>query len=181
MNQRYLHAPTAVAVVACLANCATAPVARAPGVPEALRLPPSQVLLLTAHASGVQIYECKASKGDPARFEWAFVAPEAELRDHAGKTIGRHYGGPTWEANDGSKIVGAVIARDAGPDPAAIPWLLLSATSTGGAGVISHTRTIQRLRTAGGKAPADGCTEAAAGKQTRVAYTADYLFYTAPP
>lgn len=75
----------------------------------------------------MQLNECKASKDDPMEFEWVFKAPEAELFNSAGKRIGRHYSGPTWEANDGSKVIGEVKARDNGPDPNAIPWLLLSA------------------------------------------------------
>jgi len=48
----------------------------------------------------------------------------------AGNKIAKHYAGTTWESNDGSKVVGEVKAKDNGPDPNAIPWLLLSAKST---------------------------------------------------
>jgi len=108
-------------------------------------------------------------------------APEADLVDGAGMKIARHYAGPTWEAKDGSKVMGEPVARDNGPDPTAIPWLLLSAKSTSGTGLLSNTQFIQRLRTAGGKAPADGCDQAHAGAESRVAYSADYLFYSAKP
>ena len=53
-----------------------------------------------------------------------------------------------------STVVGVVQARDAGPDPDAIPWLLLGVASTSGRGVLSATSSIQRIGTAGGKAPA---------------------------
>jgi hypothetical protein len=128
-------------------------------------------------ASGVQIYECKPSKDTPAKFEWAFVAPEAVLRDPAGKVIGTHYAGPTWEASDGSKVVGTVVARDPGPDASAIPWLLLSAASVTGHGIFERTRSVQRLHTVGGKAPPDGCDASQSGKQVRIPYAADYFFY----
>jgi len=129
----------------------------------------------------VQIYDCKPNKDDPARFEWVFRAPEAELFDAAGKNIGKHYAGPTWESNDGSKVVGEVKARDNSPDPNAIPWLLLSAKSTSGNGVFSQTQSIQRVHTAGGNAPAAGCSQAQAGKELRVPYKAMYYFYRARP
>ncbi len=148
-----------------------------PGFPEALKVPATQVLSLATQATGVQIYECEASKDDPMRFEWVFKAPEAELFDSAGKRIGRHYTGPIWEANDGSKVVGEVRARDNGPDPNAIPWLLLSAKSTSGNGVFSQTQSIQRIHTAGGKAPEEGCNQSQVGKETRVPYKAKYYFY----
>jgi len=50
----------------------------------------------------------------------------------AGNKIAKLYAGPTWESNDGSKAVGEVKAKVNGPDPNAIPWLLLSAKSTSG-------------------------------------------------
>lgn len=150
-------------------------------VPEVLKVQANEKLSLEAHATGVQIYECKASKDDPLKFEWAFKAPEAELFDSAGKSIGKHYAGPTWESNDGSKVVGELKAKDAGPDPSAIPWPLLSAKSTTGDGVFGHTQSIQRVRTVGGKAPVDGCNQTLLGKETRVPYKATYFFYVAKP
>ncbi len=153
-----------------------------PAVPDALKPPAGQPLILEAHATGVQIYECKPSKDDPTKYEWALKAPEADLFDAAGKKIGKHYAGPTWEAEDGSsKVVGEVKGRDPGPDPGAIPWLIMSAKSPSGTGPFAQTATIQRLRTEGGKAPAEGCSQAQAGAETRVAYKAMYLFYAAKP
>jgi Protein of unknown function (DUF3455) len=148
-------------------------------IPDSLKPPPTQVLSLETHATGVQIYECKPSKDNPARFEWVFKAPEAELFDTAAKKIGKHYAGPTWEANDGSKVVGELKARDDGPDANAIPWLLLSAKSSAGTGLLSRTTSVQRVRTVGGKAPGDSCSAAQAGQEARVPYEATYFFYVA--
>jgi hypothetical protein len=181
MKQRYTLAIATVSLVALLAGFSTVKAATLPEVPEALKVPATQVLSLETQAAGVQIYECKASKDDPTRFEWVFKAPEAELFDSAGKKIGRHYAGPSWESNDGSKVVGEVRAKDNGPDPKAIPWLLLSAKSTSGSGVFSQTQSIQRLHTTGGIAPAEGCTQAQVGKEARVTYKANYYFYIAKP
>jgi hypothetical protein len=167
-------------VVALLSDCASSPALRPPDAPEALRPPANQVLALEAHATGVQIYECKASKDQPARFEWVFKAPEAELFDVAGRKIGKHYAGPTWESTDGSAVVGDVKARDPGPDPSAIPWLLLSAKSNSGAGVFSRITSIQRVQTVGGKAPSAPCGDSAE-QVVRVPYKAAYYFYAARP
>jgi hypothetical protein len=164
-----------------LAACATLKQAKVPETPDALKAPVTQVVSLEARGTGVQIYECQATSGDPARFEWVFKAPEAQLFDATGKKIGRHYAGPSWESNDGSKVVGEVVARDPGPDPGAIPWLLLAAKSTSGNGVFGQIQSIQRLDTSGGKAPEGGCDQAQSGTEARVPYKATYYFYTGRP
>ena len=168
-------------VLLIASGCVHSNADKASGVPEALRVPPDLVLIRDVRAVGVQIYECQASKDGPTGFRWTFKAPEAELRDQAGVIVGRHYAGPTWEANDGSKVVGEVLARDNGPDPNAIPWLLLSVKSTSGSGFFSHTKSVQRINTSGGNAPLGGCNEALAGNEARVAYKAEYLFYGSRP
>jgi hypothetical protein len=174
--------PPATLLALSLALAAAPRAANLPEVPDALKVPAGQTLTLELNATGVQIYTCRPRKDDAAAFEWTLLAPEAELVDAAGKKMGKHYAGPTWEAADGSKVVGELKARDAGPDPKAIPWLLLSAKSTAGSGVLSKTASIQRLRTVGGVAPGDGCKQAAdAGKETRVPYQAVYDFYAVKP
>jgi hypothetical protein len=179
-----IRSTTAIAVLlfaVALAAPASLSGETAAAIPEKLKLPDSQKVSLEVKATGVQIYSCSASKADPSRFEWAFKAPEADLFDGAGKKIGSHYAGPTWESTDGSKVVGELKAKDDGPDPAAIPWLLLTAKSTSGTGVFARTLSIQRLNTVGGKAPADGCDPAHAGKEARIAYKATYAFSVAKP
>jgi hypothetical protein len=101
------------------------------------------------------------------------------LFDTRGKTIGKHYASPHWEAADGSKIKGAVKERADAPSSGAIPWLLLSTSSVGAPGAFSKVTSIQRVNTTGGVAPGDGCSQAAAGKTARIAYTADYYLLSA--
>jgi len=127
-------------------------------MPDELQAPPSQHLELSVHAKGMQIYECKQAKDDATRFEWSLKGPEATLFDGTGRQAGQHYVGPTWESVDGSKVVGELKAKDKGPDSSAIPWLLLSAKSATGHGVLSNVQWIQRVETHGGKAPAQGCS-----------------------
>jgi hypothetical protein len=150
-----------------------------PAIPDALKTPADSAVALEARGVGVQIYECKAKKDDASAFEWTLKAPEADLLDANGKSVGKHYAGPTWESTDGSKVVGAVKAKIDSPEAGAIPWLLLDVKSTDGTGVFSKTTAVQRLATEGGKAPTDGCTAADAGKETRVPYKATYYFYAA--
>lgn len=127
-------------------------------------------------AIGVQIYKCVVANG---QHSWAFVAPEADLFDETGKRIGRHGAGPFWEMNDGSKVVGALSQRADALRPDAIPHLLLTTKSTGGAGLVANVAYLQRLNTVSGIAPTGGCAVADIDKQARVYYTADYLLFTA--
>ena len=166
-------------LLALLSGCATAQVGTVPVMPDSLKVPATQTLSLETRATGVQIYDCKPSKDDTARFEWVFRAPEADLFDAAGNKIGKHYAGPTWESSDGSKVVGEIKARDNGPDVNAIPWLLLTAKTTSGVGVFSRIASIQRVQTVGGKAPATGCSQAQAGNEAAIPYSATYYFYDA--
>jgi hypothetical protein len=181
MKKRDVAAIARTSLIALLAGCATPAVGTVSTVPDSLKVPATQTLSLETHATGVQIYDCKPSKDDPTRFEWVFKAPEADLFDSTGKKIGKHYAGPAWESNDGSRVVGEVKARADAPDVNAIPWLLLSAKSTSGVGVLAHTASIQRMHTVGGKAPLEGCSQAQAGRQTRVPYQATYYFYVVRP
>ena len=163
-----------LALFAAIAGCAATP-----QVPGPLRVPADQVLIEQLHATGVQIYECQPSKNDAAQFEWIFRGPEATLTTQGGRKVGKHYGGPTWEANDGSRVVGEAIGNSASPKPNSIPWLLLRARATAGSGLFAHVQFIQRLNTVGGSVPAAGCRREQAGQQLRASYTADYLFYGA--
>jgi len=151
----------------------------APSVPAALRPPAGQVLAAETLATGVQIYECASKAEQPGAFEWVFRSPEAALADASGRSIGKHYAGPTWESNDGSVVSGEVASRDPGPTPTAIPWLLLKAKTHSGKGVFSDVVSIQRLQTAGGIAPTEACSAANLKQVVRVPYTATYYFYRA--
>jgi len=149
-------------------------------IPVALSAPAGDVLRLKASGKGVQIYQCIAVMDQPGHYEWKLQAPEAQLRDRKHHIIGKHYAGPTWEATDGSKVIGEMVARDDGLDATAIPWLLLNAKTVSGKGVFGKIHTIQRLNTRGGKAPPAGCDASAVSHVVRVPYTADYFFYAGP-
>jgi hypothetical protein len=148
-------------------------------VPDKLQPAANESLAMIVPAKGVQIYECHARKDQGGGYEWAFVAPEADLFDARGNRIGRHYAGPHWESTDGSKVLGTVKERADAPGAAAIPWLLLAAKSVGSQGSFSKVTSIQRVNTVGGVAPTTGCSQAAVGTPARINYTADYYFFTA--
>jgi hypothetical protein len=163
---------TAAAILA--SGCTTSSI-----IPQKLNPAANESMTMIVPAKGVQIYECRAAKGQPGAYEWAFVAPEAQLFDTTGQAIGKHYGGPHWEAADGSKVVAKLIERADAPKASDIPWLLLGAKSVGPDGTFSKVTSIQRVNTVGGVAPQAGCSQANAGTPARIPYTADYYFFTA--
>jgi hypothetical protein len=149
---------------------------RPPTVPDTIQVPAGNKVFLVGHAVGVQIYSCNASMGG---FAWGFVAPRANLYNDHGKLIITHFAGPTWQAKDGSTVVGRAEAMVT-VDATAIPWVRLAAASTA-AGPdgdrLVDTTYVQRIATTGGLAPpAADCTAATAGTVAEVPYTADYYF-----
>jgi hypothetical protein len=151
--------------------------ALAKDVPSDLTPPASAVLLFELRARGVQIYTCAAKPADPTAFVWTFKAPQAELFNDRGEVVGSHFAGPTWQGQDGSSVMGALVARADAPSKNAIPWLLLEAKSHAGGGAFSTITHIQRLATKGGVAPSEGCDATHEGEEVRVPYEATYAFY----
>jgi len=154
------------------AACVSTPIV----IPEALKPAANETLAMTVPARGVQIYECRVRK-DGTGYEWAFVAPDAELLDAQGRTVGHHGAGPNWQAGDGSRVIGTVKARANAPVAGAVPWLLLATKSGGPAGAFSNVTSIQRVNTAGGVAPTAPCTPELSGTPARVPYTAEYRLF----
>src|SRR5712664_2158129 len=102
-------------------------------LPDAIAAP-GETVVLSVHAEGAQVYECKA--GTDGKTGWAFREPIATLMAD-GKTVGRHYAGPNWEYSDGSAVVGKVTASVPGTTPNDIPWLKLDVISRRGSGVLT--------------------------------------------
>ena len=147
----------------------------APDVPAAIQAPTGLDVVLLAHASGWQIYSCQA--GADSKFAWTLKAPDAELKDEKGKVIGRHFAGPAWRLNDGSEVTGKAAAHVDSPDASSIQWLLVNVVGHSGQGLLTSVTTIQRVRTHGGKPPAEGCDASQVNAETKSSYTADYYFY----
>jgi hypothetical protein len=154
--------PYCIAMFAALAG-----VAHAQGVP-------AKAPAIEAFAKGVQIYTCKASG---STYGWSLKAPDANLSDAKGNPVAKHFAGPTWQAPDGSAVVGAPINVSPSPDAGSIAWLVLQAKSHSGNGVMTGVQYIVRTRTEGGVAPATGCDAGHAGSEVRVPYSAVYLFF----
>ena len=131
---------------------------------------PGETVLATLHAEGAQVYECKA--GNDGKLAWAFREPIATLVLD-GKTVGRHYAGPSWEHADGSAVVGKAVGNAPGKSAGDIHWLKLEVTAHRGSGALSGVTTVQRINTAGG-VHAGACDKA--GAFHSAPYAADYVF-----
>jgi hypothetical protein len=170
-----------LAVVGAVAVLPAAQLAHAgpeePVVPGKIAVEAGHKVFLVGHAVGVQIYSCNATASG---FSWTFVAPRADLYGDNGKLITTHFAGPTWQAVDGSRVVGQRV-DGVTVDASAIPWLLLSATPTASGpdgDRLAGTTFIQRIATTGGLAPpAADCNASTAGSIEEVPYTADYYFW----
>lgn len=136
---------------------------------------PGETLVASIHAQGAQIYECKADAA--GRLAWQFREPIATLMVD-GKTVGRHFAGPSWELSDGSAVTGKVSGRAPGATASDIPMLRLEVTARRGSGRLSGVTTIHRLNTRGGLVQGP-CEQA--GTFLSAPYSADYLFYTQKP
>ena len=146
-----------------------------PKVPVDLQVPAGNEVAFRLKGVGVQIYVWTQSTVDPTKFSWVLKAPHAVLLHHD-DILGIHFGGPTWQGNDGSKVVATRI-NGVTVDADAVPWLLLKATSNVGPGIFADITYIQRVKTDGGLAPVQ--PGAVVGQEVLVPYDADYYFYRA--
>ena len=149
-----------------------------PDVPKDVAVPDGHKLVASVKAKGVQVY--KAVEGKSGGLEWTLEGPLADLSDEKGSRVGWHYDGPAWEATDGSKMVrdaAEAVKQAPAPDPkAAIPWLLVKVkVADDKPGEFAGVVYIQRLNTAGGRAPADPPKRI--GTRVGVPYTAVYQLW----
>jgi hypothetical protein len=168
-----------ITTLAALVACSTLPMtvgAQTMDVPDAVKAPAGNKAVMTLKGAGELTYECRTNAA--GAMEWTFAGPMATLTDtRTGQAVGKYYGGPTWEAMDGSKVTGkqqAVAPASAGN----IPLQLVKAEPAMGKGMMEGVTYIQRVNTKGGVAPADACSAANAGAKKTVPYQADYVFYT---
>jgi hypothetical protein len=147
----------------------------APNAAHADIKPPASVhLVQEVYANGVQIYSCEEGKQG---LTWNLKGPEADLINAEGQKVGTHFAGPSWKNNDGSLVVGEVVAKENAPKNEDIPWLLLKAKNHEGSGAWSAVAYVGRIDTNGGVAPKDGCESARTGRLLRVPYKATYQLY----
>jgi len=164
-----------------------------PPVPDGLEAPPQTELFLIGHGVGTQNYVCAPSASGVA---FALFTPEATLFTDRDRQLTTHFFSPnpveggtiraTWQDSRDTSAVWAQATHQS-TDAAfvakgAVAWLALQVVGASdgptGGDTLTKTIFIQRLNTAGGVAPATGCSVATdLGNKAFVPYTADYLFY----
>jgi hypothetical protein len=196
----------AVGVTTALPQPARAAHVTPPPVPFTLEVEAGNHAFLVGHAVGTQNYIClpcpnpttaAAQCPDASGFAWLLFTPEATLFTDHGKQLITHFFSPnpaeggtiraTWQDSRDSSIVWGGRATASTDDhfvaTDAIAWLLLPTAGTQegtiGSDTLTKTTFIQRLNTAGGLAPSEGCSGPAdVGAKAFMPYTADYFFYT---
>jgi Protein of unknown function (DUF3455) len=121
-------------------------------------------------AAGAQIYIC--AKNAAGALNWTFREPVASLLEE-GKTVGRHFVGPTWEFVDGSRVQGEVVSKAPGTTAKDIAWLKLSVKDPPKSGPAAGATTVLRIDTKGGVF--EGACDSE-GELHAEPYTATYLF-----
>jgi hypothetical protein len=139
-------------------------------VPDPIRVADGTSVLVV-HAQGAQVYECKPdARGQNL---WQFREPIATLMA-GGRTVGRHYAGPTWEMLGGDALTAKVVGRAPGATPADIPLLKLEVTSRRGMGRLAGVTIVQRINTKGGALEGP---RSFPGTLASMPYAADYAFW----
>lgn len=156
----------------CVAFVASSVAAHAEGLanlPEAIAIKDAAAVA-AFQAAGAQIYVCaKDSKG---ALEWTYREPIATLILD-GKTVGRHFAGPTWEFADGTHVMGKVLAKSPGKTAQDVAWLKLAVAEPALSGPVAGATTILRIDTKGG-ALSGAC--AREGELHSEPYAAAYVF-----
>ena len=115
-------------------------------LPKEIAVPGASVVA-SVQATGAQIYAC--SKNAKGSLEWTFREPVASLFQD-GKTIGRHFFGPTWEFSDSTYVVGKATGKAPGKTVRDVPLLKLVVAEPAKAGPAAGATAILRIDTRGG-------------------------------
>lgn len=160
----------------CLAFAAapaSAVVSEPGGLAPHLRATAGEVPEFALRANGSHVYECRAV---PGGYVWTFLNPDATLFEGA-RSVGTHVQPGMWESSSDRSSASGRVAGTQAAGPGNLPWALYRAESSVDGGLFSGVTSVQRVNTAGGVAPATGCSDTSVGSETRVDFSADYYFY----
>lgn len=181
--------PTVPAVITPPAGNSAFMWGRAEGTQGYVCLPSGTGMSWTVNAARPEATVSASFFGEPVQIATHFLSPNVNPNEFAPASL--PVGNVTWQSSrDSSKVWGQAVGTVAAgtdascPNAGAIACVLLqsigSQAGPAGGKLMTHTTYIQRLNTAGGSAPADGCAIASdVGKQALVPYAADYYFFRA--
>jgi hypothetical protein len=174
IKRQMVYGVLACALALALSNVSSAQRPLPVELPEQcsqIQVPQGNRLAYRVYALGIQEYSWNGTS-------WVaggFIANLYSDSNYQGQ-VGTHHGGPTWISNSGGLVTGEQ-EYDCSPDANSIPWVRFRADEVDGVGMFSDTTFIQRVNTAGGKAPVNPGTYD--GEPVSVPYAAEYLFYRA--
>jgi Protein of unknown function (DUF3455) len=157
-------------VLALMGSLASAAQAEGVGILPAAIAIKGSVPVAQLQAAGAQIYIC--TKNAAGALSWTFREPVASLLE-GGKTVGRHFVGPTWEFIDGSQVVGELVSKAPGTTAKDIAWLKLSVKDPPKSGLVAGATSVLRIDTKGGVF--EGACDSE-GELHSEPYTATYAF-----
>jgi hypothetical protein len=189
----FMSIALAIVALTTAAPQAAAPVIVPPAVPSNLEPLDGSTAFLIGHARGTQNYVCLPNGG---AFSWTLFGPQATLFDDNDNQQITHFLSanpvengvlrPSWQHSGDTSTAWAAAVRTSTDStfvaPGAIPWLLLQVVGFQYGTAFGHKLTgttyIQRVNTAGGIAPVNGCSVGTdVGRKVFVPYTADYVFF----
>ena len=186
-HAQFVTPPTTPALITPPAGNSAFLLGRATGTQGYVCLPTSTGASWTVNGARPEATLFTSLFGQDIQIITHFLSPDTNPNEFAPNPL--PFGSATWQSSfDTSKVwAQAVHSIPAGsdascPNTGAIGCLLLQSIGsqqgpTGGR-LLTQTTFIQRLNTAGGTAPTDGCAVAGdVGKQALVPYTADYYFF----
>ena len=146
-------------------------------LPEAIRVPAGNQVILTAEGRGNLLYECQAIRRAPFEYAWLLRNNGLELKDGSGRTITYYPGARSrWVHSDGSQVAANELIEVPG-DPKNLPLQRAKAEPAKSQGALENVSYVQNQRTQGGVVTAKPCTAAGLGMRMVVPYEADYVFW----
>ena len=135
--------------------------------------------VFTAKAAGVKIYRfCKSERLEVGN--WELVSQEATLSDDTGKTIGSYLNGATWKFDDGTFVIAKIPPINDTKGMGKNYWSIFEVEQASGEKV-KDVRYVQSIETGSGLTPTAGFNNDKIGDEKRVAYHAEYRFYSSWP
>jgi hypothetical protein len=167
--------PLALALIVAAWPCLAA-IPEPAGIARHLRAGPNEEPAFMLSASGTNLFQCRQRVEDPNAYSWFFVAPDLTLFEGS-RTAGSHNAASRFDSVSDRTSVFTLLGATQPGGVDNMPWAKLRAVPAGESGMFAGVTTIQRVNTAGGVAPAEGCNAASAGVETRVNFSADFYFY----
>lgn len=172
----------AAGLAALLGACAYRPLARyntQNDLPEPIRVPAGNQVVVEARGIGDLIYECQAVKRSPYEYAWLLRSTNVELTDTYGNVIVHSpVARPraNWVHKDGSRTSVVEFVEVPNGDHS-LPLQRGKTEPSSVPGTLQNISYVQRVRTLGGLPSVKPCSASQLGMRSSIPYEADYVFW----